>query len=438
MSNALNAKYKYSRGAALLLMIIFFMIASLIVVLSIGRTSYHDIHRTGTLIQSTQAYYVSESGIEDVVHRLRKGKAVAMPGTEVLTFAGATATTTVLQGFNSIQIQTEATKNNLFRAHRVELVLGGGASFNFGLQATGRITMANSSQVVGNVYSNGDVTGAGGNMIYGDVVSAGSGGFISGVHSTSSAYAHTIQSSTIDGNAYYQSISGTSVGGTLFPGSPDQPTSTLPLSDTLINDWKVKAEAGGVISAPCPGGVYTISADVSLGPKKILCDVEIDQASTDVTITGPLWIVGTLTTKNGPNIIADPSASGESAIIIADKASDPINSSTMTLNQSTGFIGAGAGSYILMIAMNTSASVGGAVTAIDAGNRTTSGQREVIYYAPYGKIAAANSVKLRGATAHTIALSQSASVEYETGMISLLFSGGPSGGYGIDSWAEVE
>ena len=425
-----------SRGAALLIVTIFFMLGSLIAILGVGRTAYYDVLRSRTLLESTQAYYVTEAGVEDVVYRLRKGKTVSASGIETLSFAGSTATTTITPGFDTVAVDTQSSLHSLYRANHVVLGIGGGASFSFGLQSsTGGISMANSSAVVGNIYSNGTVTGAGSNMVYGDVVSAGASGLVTGVHATGSAYAHSIVGATIDKDAYYQSKIGSIILGTSFPGSPDQSAKPLPITDATISDWETAAEAGGVVSSPCP---YVINTNISLGPKKITCDVVIDKSSTNLTLTGPVWITGNLDTKSGPNILVDSSHPGASATIIVDNPADRLTSSKMTLDQSTGFVATTTGTYVLMVSGNNSSELGGPEVAISAGNKTTFGQREVIYYAPHGKLNASNSVKLRGATAYAIALSQSASVEYQTGMMSLLFTGGPSGGYIINSWKEVQ
>lgn len=435
----MNKMYPHQRGAAMLILVIFFMLGSFLVTMGIARTAYRDAVRSNELTDSMQAYFTTQSSLEDVVYRFRNGYSVS--STETLSLNRANATTTISNvGINQRRITTDTRRGSAYRNGEVMLHLTSGASFNFGLQSnTGGITLANSSAVLGNVYSNGSVTGAG-NMIYGDVVSAGPSGLISGIHSTSSAYAHTIQSSTIDNEAFYQSISGTTVGGSAcpnvkcHPGASDQPTSDLPLTDEMIEEWEDEAVAGGTISGSCP---YVIDSDMTIGPVKIECDVEVDKSSTDVTLAGPVWITGNLTTKNGPTFRISGGAD-ESALIITDNQADRLTSSQMDLDQSTGFVGNAGDSYILLVSMNESSSLGGSEVAIAAGNKTTPGEREVIYYAPYGKISASQSVKLRGATAHLIALSQSAQVEYETGMISLLFTGGAGGSYEVESWEEIE
>ena len=139
-------------------------------------------------------------------------------------------------------------------------------SFSFGVQAgNGGVFLENSSSVRGNVYSNGPVTGQNNNIVRGTIVSAGPVGLIDGAYATSSGYAHTIQDSTLDGNAYFQTISNTTVGGTQYPGSADQPTTTLPISDELVEEWKAAALLGGTHTTPCP---YVISTSVTLGPRK--------------------------------------------------------------------------------------------------------------------------------------------------------------------------
>lgn len=123
---------------------------------------------------------------------------------------------------------------------------GVGASFNFGMQSgNGGINMLNSSIVTGNVFSNGPITGSG-NVIRGNIVVAAgaSGGSIVSIHATGSAWAHTITSATIDKDAYYQSIVGSTVSGSVcvnahcHPGSADQATATMPIPDSMIHTWE--------------------------------------------------------------------------------------------------------------------------------------------------------------------------------------------------------
>ena len=118
------------------------------------------------------------------------------------------------------------------------VVEGTGAAFFYGMQSgKGGIILENSSTVKGNLYSNGTIVGAGSNVIAGDVVSATSTGLVDGIKATGTVFAHTIQNSEIDKDAYYMVIDvPTVVWGTKYSESPDQATSSLPIPDAPISE----------------------------------------------------------------------------------------------------------------------------------------------------------------------------------------------------------
>ena len=240
----------------------------------------------------------------------------------------------------------------------------------------GGIVMSNSSEVVGNVFSNGPIMGYNSNIIRGDVISAGPSGLAEGVHATSSIYAHTIRDSDIEKDVYYQVISGTVVGGVSHPGSPDQATSSLPISDAQIDAWKTEAAAGGIHSSPCP---YTISGTVSIGPKKINCDLNIT-GSAVVTLNGPVWISGNINFSNTADVKVNPSLGDKSVAMVADKETDRNSSSQIFISNSVEFFGSGSNkSYILLVSRNNSAESGGGNSAINISN---SANGKILLYAP--------------------------------------------------------
>ena len=104
------------------------------------------------------------------------------------------ATTTITDVTGGKTLATKADRNGFVRNVQAALTQGSGASFNYGVQSgIGGVLLENSSSIIGNVYSNGPVDGAGSNLIKGDVVSAGPSGLVKDIHATSSVYAHTIQ-----------------------------------------------------------------------------------------------------------------------------------------------------------------------------------------------------------------------------------------------------
>lgn len=385
-------------------------------------------------ILSRQSYFLAEAGIEDVIYRLKTGKFV--DSTETLSLNGYSATVVTTDTTQGKEVVSIADFRDAVRKLRVEVVLGSGVSFHFGIQSgEGGLIMENTSSVVGNVYSNGIVTGSGpaNNIIRGGVVSAGPSGLVNNLYATSSAYANTISDAKIDGDAYYQSISNTTVLGTSYPDSPDQSPADLPIPDDQIEDWKQAALAGGVVDSPCP---YKITEAVTIGPVKIACDLEISGNNYTITLAGNVWVEGDISVQNSPNIRIDPSFGSKGVAIIADDPSSPNDGGKISLQNSATFEGSGSfGSHVMLVSQNRSAESGGSEVAILVKN-TVSG--DLLVYAGHGEIALENSINLKEVSAYKIRLKNTAEVVYETGITNLIFDSGPSGSYEILSWREIE
>ncbi|KKU04288.1 MAG: hypothetical protein UX06_C0023G0003 [Candidatus Giovannonibacteria bacterium GW2011_GWA2_45_21] len=422
---------KKNEGQALITAIIFFLFISTTITLGVAKPVLHQLSISNDLVRSKNSYFLSESLSEDITYRLKTGKQVS--GSESLILGGETATASVSDILGGKSIVATGNFSDSVRKVRTDLIMGSGASFSYGVQVgDGGLNISNSATVEGNVFSNGPITGQNSNLIKGDVISAGPTGLIDGVQATSSAYAHTIRDSQIDKDAHYQIISSTTVGGVLYPNSPDQAVSPLPISDALIADWETAAAAGGTVT--CSGGNYNISGSVTLGPKKIPCNLSID-GSDRLYLTGPLWVTGNIQFSNTSKVAVDESLSGRTVAIIADNPSNQTSSSKISASNSAEFQGAGANSYILLISQNKSAEQGGGTSAIDVSNSVFG---KVLVYAGHGKIAISNTVNLKEVTAYRIEINNSAKVIYETGLANLLFTTGPSGGYTIDEWRETQ
>jgi len=425
-------KIHKDRGSALFIAIIMMLAVSVSIINGVASPVLRDTKMIQESGRSKNAFVTAESGLEDVVLRLKNR--MIYDESETLQIGDISATIIVdMTDPSAITISSEGMLRNAVRRAMVTLSLGDGVAFNYGVQAgNGGLVLENSSSIRGNVSSNGIVVGSNSNMIRGTVISAGLSGLISGVHATSSAFAHTLQDSIIDGDAYYQNISESSVAGLLHPNSPDQASKELPISDEQIEEWKTIALSGGIINSPCP---YKITDTRTIGPVKINCDLEISGNNFTLSIAGHVWVDGNITIKNGPTIQIVEEMSGKGLAIIADNDSNKASSGIISLDNSAIFEGAGDRSYILFISGNTSASLGGSLTAINVAN-TVSG--DLLVYAKYGQILLQNSIDLKEVSAYKIRLKNTAEVIYETGLINTLFDSGPSGGFAVDSWAEIE
>ncbi len=276
--------------------------------------------------------------------------------------------------------------------------------------------------------------GSGGNTITGTVVSAGPTGSANRINASGTAgsmYAKTITDSVVTKDAYYQTITDSSVGGVSYPGSANQATSSMPISEDTIDQWEADATAGGVLTTPCP---YKITSTVTLGPVKINCDLELSNNGI-LNLSGMVWVKGNVFIKNSATINISPSISGRTAALIADNPTNRTSSSKVELTNTSTFLGSGNNSYVMIVSRNKSASLSGGEFAIKVGNSISG---KLLVYAPSGMIEIENSASLKEATGWKLRLKNSASVTYESGLANLLFTSGPSGGYQIDSWQEVQ
>ncbi|KND48028.1 MAG: hypothetical protein AB201_00300 [Parcubacteria bacterium C7867-006] len=425
-----NNKIRTDGGAAMLIAVIFFLFATMTIILGVASPVLKQAAVSKNIITSKGSYYSAESSVEDILYRLKNGKQVS--ATESLSLNGGTVITDVTDTGNGKKLVSNGVISSLNRKVQTIVSFGTGVAFFYGVQAgQGGFDLQNSSSIVGNVYSGGPITGSG-NIIYGDVVSSGPSGIIDGIHATGTAYSHTIQNSTIDKDAHYVTKTSTTVGGVSYPNSPDLPDAPLPISDAQISTWESDATTGG--TATCSGGTYTISSSRSIGPIKIPCDLSIS-GNTTLTLNGAVWVTGNITVQNSVIIKVSPSFGNKSVMMIADNPSNRSSSSKISLQNSSSFQNSGtAGSFVLMIAMNNSGENGGGTAAIENAN---SAGGAVVLYAPHGLITLQNSINVKEVTAYRITLQNSAQVKYDTGLPSSLFDSGPGGGYTITDWREI-
>jgi hypothetical protein len=429
----LKAK-SYNKGEVVLSAVVFFLVSFMIVITGVTLPIMTDLAATRESYHSIQSFALAEGIIEDVGYRLLEGMAVS--AIEALNEGGTTASAVITSPApDQREVLSSGITAEAVRKARINLVVGTGAGFNFGVQTdVGGLLMEQSSTITGDVYSNGTVEARHNNTLTGNVISAGPNGLIDGVHVTESAYSYEIDDSWIEGDAHYQVIDvSTTVDGTKYPGSPILPQSSLPITDAQVAAWEAEAEAGGTISSPCPGGVYKINSNTTIGPIKIDCDLEFS-GNNQITLTGSIWVVGDIIFKNNPYIKIDPSVGQKSLMIIADDPANRLNKSTITVPNNPDFEGSGAGrSYVLLISMNESAEQGGNVTAVDLKQGPTG---DVLVYAGHGEVLLKQHVSLKEVTGWLVHLQESAEVTYESGLANLIFLGGPTAGFAIDRWVE--
>ncbi len=418
-----------NKGYIIILNVLLLATISVLVIVGIVNPILSHFSSSQSFIESKKAFLLANSAAEEALYRLMNNKTLGSSST--ISLSSSTATITITNSLAGKDITITSPSNTFQRNVKIGLALGTGISFHYGIQSgMGGFVLQNTSSVNGNVFSSGPITGSG-NYIYGDVVSSGSSGLISGIHATGTAFAHTLQNSTVDKDAYYMVKTNTTVTGTSYPNSADQPSAPLPISDEQISTWEDDALAGGI--ATCSNGEYKITADATLGPKKIPCDLLIKGSGITVTIAGPIWVTGNITTQTSPILKISSILGNQNVPIIADNRSNRLTSSIINLGQGTDFQNSGTvGSFVFMISQNNSAENGGSTEAISVGQSSNA----LVGYAGHGLIALSQSVSLKEVTAYKITLQNSANVIYDRGLASSLFSAGPTGGYNQIEWSE--
>ena len=229
------------------------------------------------------------------------------------------------------------------------------------------------------------------------------------------ASAHTVNDSTIAGNLYCQTGSGNNKSCDTSAGDPAP--LNFPISDAQIQAWKDEALLGGTQT-----GNINLSGDdtLTIGPRKVVGNVNLSNNAI-LTVSGTLWITGNINISNSAKIKLASSYGSGSGMVISDGTVDTSNSATFSGSGTTG-------SYMMMLTTSTAAG------AININNSAGT----VILVAPYGKINFSNTAGAKEAIAKTISMSNSATLTYETGLMNVNFTSGPSGSWSVDGWEEVE
>ena len=156
----------------MLIVVVFFLFIILAIITGLVSPTIREFKNARVNLDSKQSYFLAESGIEDAMFRIIKGKTIG--SSEVLTLGANTATTEIATtGGNIKSISTVGDVLNYQRKINLSLTTGAGVAFNYGLQSgTGGVIMDGGSQVNGNIYSNGNINATGGVDITGTAVAA--------------------------------------------------------------------------------------------------------------------------------------------------------------------------------------------------------------------------------------------------------------------------
>lgn len=409
-------------GQAALILVVFIMIFSLIMTFgTMGVTLVH-VKVARNVSPSVQSYYAAEAGVEDALLRIAKGK--QFTNSYSLTVGGSTTGVTISPQVGGVYT-VRGDGANQSRNRSVEVTFATSSeidgSFIYGVQVgDGGLTMSNNSKVVGNVYSNSTISGSG--TITESATVAGNGNKIDGIKVNANARVYSCEDSTITGTLTY--VTGGTItrctAGSIVNGGPAEiPDMPFPITQAMIDTWKGQAEDGTIYN-----GNQVITSNTTLGPAKINGNLTISNNVT-LTMTGTIWVTGTFTPSNNVTVKLASGYGNTSGVFIAD--------GKITVSNNVQLKGSGStGSYLLVVGNGTS--VNQSNPAMDISNNATG----AILFAPNGMMVIQNNAALLEATAYKLHLNNNAEVTYQQGLADITFSSGPSGGFEIASWREVE
>lgn len=408
----MKSRRNVSHGQAVLLALVFVAIFFTVSAAFLSSlTSYATLERRYT--GAAEALALAEAGMDKAARELNNnagysgetGTALGS-GTFSVTVTSVDASTKSVTAVGYIPNATNPTATA--RVSTRFSVNAAVVSFRYGVQVgAGGVSMGNGSEVEGSLVSDGSVSGGG--TVTGDLIVASSTptGSISDVSVGGNAYAHTLISCVITGDAFYASSNSCVVKGVAHPGSADQPSQPLPITNAQLADFKAQAAEGGVIS-----GGYTLSNNKSatLGPKEITGDFSISNGAT-VTLTGTVYVHGSVSLGNNTTLTVSPALGASGAVLIADGSISLSNGATSSGNGTPG-----STLMLLSTAQNS---------AISVSNNAVS----VIFYASNGTVSLSNNTHAKQITAYRLQLQNNATVEYDQGLQSQGFSNGPGGSW---------
>ncbi len=402
--------------AILMLLLMMGILASI----AFGVLTQQRIIRNTT--QSAQAYFAAESGVEDALIRLANGQNVCdPPGNPPCSNSFVIddsivniAVSDILAGARTITVEGDL-KNRFRKVQIVYEISATTPGFFYGAQVGDLgIIMENSSRIIGNVFSDGTITGAGSSRIEGTVKVAGPGNEISDSEITGDAYVDVCEDSSIAGTLHAVTNSGcTDYVSLTSSGAPPNPI-PMPIPIAQVDAWKLEAEAAGTI------GSQTFSSGiVSLGPIKINGDLTVSNTA-ELKIMGTLWVTGKVTISNSAKVHLDSSYGSLSGMVIS-------NGQIILENSSISSGSGDSGSYLMYLS----------TSATDPAITIKNSAQVDILYSTDQRIQVENSAAMREITGYGLRIKNSATVTYEIGLQDAAFTSGPGGGWAVTSWKEI-
>jgi len=171
-------KLKMNKGAAMMILFLFFVVISTTILLGVVVPVVREYSISSSSLFSRQAYFNAESGMEDIIYRIKNNMETGTVGDDRTLLLGdsyVSVPMTIINGTNNKKyISVIGDENNRERNLGVTLTTSSGTTFNYGVLVGQGGIYLDSGTINGNVYSNGPITASssGSNIITGSAVVA--------------------------------------------------------------------------------------------------------------------------------------------------------------------------------------------------------------------------------------------------------------------------
>lgn len=417
----MNMNDQRSGFAALFVTILVFAVI-FVIAMSISVMTVGSIQIMGNDRAEREAYLLAESGIEDALLRLDKGMEMSSP----YSFDSGNGTvnvevTNIIGGARTIIAEGEV-RDRVQRVRAVYQIGSTSASLHYGAHiGEGGLALDHSgAEIIGNVFSNGNVTGNGGATIVNSLIVAGTNNSVENINVLENVESYSCVGASVGGDLVYHENGSDSCSVSGGVSTMDEVTliEEFAIDQDMLDEWRGDAEQGEVIT-----GDYTVDSDESIGPAKIDGDLNIGNNST-LTLEGTLWVTGTFSPGNNAIVELSDDYSSLSGVMIVDGVAQVSNNVALT--------GSGEEGSFLMLA--------GASPSMDESNpavAVNNNADNAILYAPNGVMVVQNNADVVEVLAHRLVV-RNATIEYDVGLANASFSSGPAGGWSVASWREIE
>jgi len=396
---------------------------------SISLVAFNQQKISKNAVKSIQAFYAAESGIEDILQRLKINPALAGMNYNLSVGSGTTnvVLSSIIGGSRTVVSKGDFSSRTR-KTSAVFHIESQKVSFCYGAQVgAGGMTMGNGSEIKGNVFSNGSVIGKG--IIDDTIIVAGNGNKIEDLTVEKNASAHTCKDSTITGTLTYVSggsTTGCSATGGIYSQSNQILSEDLPISADQINEWKSEAASGGIVTSNVSiSGEVNFLGPVQIGTTGAPKNLTLNN-NAKLSVKGTIYVTGDIVFNNGSETKLDDNSYGSlSGVILSDGKITASNGSEQKGSGETG-------SYIMLLSTNSSLDSGS--PAIYVGNNAAG----AIFYTTSGLIYLKNNMKAKEITGYKIQIENGAVVEYDSGLQNAQFTSGPGGSWQASDWKEIE